>query len=316
LLYDESTVLDVTPLGELRNFLLLAVRLGMRDLAPLVKLQKLVALDIGLCDVRGGVDCLADMPNLAWIGVSRVRMTRPWKVSPTSRLSSLDVASTECGDLSSLSDAAQLRSLDLSQCENITNLDPIGRMPNLRFLSLRGCKGLMSISGLASARRLARLEVDIGAPPLDLTDVAEITSLTDLTIGGEDLADLSPLSRLSALERLDIVGCIQVQDLRPLVPLKQLKCLILSGCEGITDFTPLGHMKQLVELWLDGTLVKDLSFVNELKDLRELDIAMCWDIEDLSPLVGLRRKGVVVQLANDEFEERLAELEDEALHGK
>jgi Leucine-rich repeat (LRR) protein len=109
-----------------------------------------------------------------------------------------------------------------------------------------------------------------------LDDLADMTQLTVLFIGDNQLSDISGLSGLVNLEELYISNN-QISDISPLAGLTQLKVLQLQHNK-ITDISPLSGLTNLSEL--------DISH-NQIKDLR--------------PLTSLSNVGSYLTLENNPF---------------
>ncbi len=120
-------------------------------------------------------------------------------------------------------DISDVRSLDLSGCEQLSELEPLVELSNLKWLSLSGCKQVSNLTALAGLSNLTILSLE----------------------NCSQVSDLTPLVRLSKLEWLYLENCSQVSDLRPLAGLGNLRYLDLSGCKRVKDLTPLAGLTSL-----------------------------------------------------------------------
>jgi internalin A len=160
-----------------------------------------------------------------------------------------------------------LQSLDLSGCEQVSDLSPLSGVTSLQTLDLSGCEQVSDLSPLSGVTSLQTLNLSGCEQVSDLSPLIGLTSLQALKLSGCKLVtDLFPLSGLTSLQSLDLSGCKQLSgDLFPLASLTSLRSLSLSGCERLSDLTPLAG----------------------LTSLQSLDLAGCEQLSDLSPLTGL-----------------------------
>jgi len=180
----------------------------------------------------------------------------------------------------------------------LTNEDlvPLRYMTNLESLWLGGAAGssgeftdLSPIAGLTNLRDLSLDSIYLS----DLSPLAGLTNLTMIQAWGSQIADLTPLAGLDNLDLLAIMGN-HITDLSPISELASLTVLDLSFGQ-ITDITPLAGLTNLRRLNLERNQITDISPLaslanagrSELEDLnlRENQIS---DISPLAYLVSLR----------------------------
>jgi Leucine-rich repeat (LRR) protein len=129
-----------------------------------------------------------------------------------------------------------LQSLDLSNCDQLSDLSPLAGLASLHSLDLIGCTQLSDIFPLAGLINLRNL------------------SFFCCT----QLSDLSPLAGLTSLQSLNLYSCRKLRDLSPLARLASLRILDLSRLE-VTRFGPLESLlPTLKELRLFGNRLEDL----------------------------------------------------------
>ena len=155
--------------------------------------------------------------------------------------------------------AAGLETIDLSGRPDITNLEPLSRMENLKTL------------------RIAQ------TPVSDLTPIRNLTKLETLDAAGTMLSDLSPLQYFSSLKELNISGTL-VTDLKPIAGFESLERLYLNNTQ-IVDFNLLKDLNSLKDLRLAGSNISDLGFTQSLSNLEILMISNT-SISDLTALAG------------------------------
>jgi len=118
----------------------------------------------------------------------------------------------------------------------------------------------------------------------DISPLAKLKNLKDLSLGRTRVSDLSPLAKLKSLEELHLHDT-HVSDLSPLTELKNLESLALSDTQ-VSDLSPLAELTNLERLYLRNTQVSDLSPLAELENLEVLGLTGT-QVSDLSPLAEL-----------------------------
>ena len=142
----------------------------------------------------------------------------------------------------------------------ITTLQQLPRF--LTDLRLTG-NPLASPVSVESRTGLRTLHVS-GSQIRELSQVAGLTSLTELRLTGMDLSgsDLSSLSGLRALEKLDLRRN-SISDVSALSPLVQLTRLRLDD-NLVGDVTPLASMSRLRDLYVAGNVLADFAPLRDL----------------------------------------------------
>lgn len=120
----------------------------------------------------------------------------------------------------------------------------------------------------------------------DLSPLAELKTLTSVTVIRGNVVDLTPLSKLEKLNRLELGGNTGIFDIGPLKNLTALTYLDLGQCGKIDDISPLKGLTNLESLYIGGTSVSDLSALEDMKALETLDVSHT-DINTLLPLSNL-----------------------------
>jgi Leucine-rich repeat (LRR) protein len=183
----------------------------------------------------------------------------------------------------------QLTSLNLSDCENISDLSPLASLTQLTSLNLARCTRISDLSPLARLTQLTSLDLTRCTRISDLSPLARLTQLTSLDLTRcMQISDLSPLARLTQLTSLDLTRCMQISDLSPLARLTQLTSLSLSGLGLIDNLSPLESLAQLNILDLSGcTQISDIIHLAKLNQLKLLNLNGCGQISEFAPLANL-----------------------------
>jgi NACHT domain len=151
------------------------------DLTPLARLPRLEDLEI---------DCIAEPPDLAWIGM-------------IARLS------VKCETLPPSYVFPAATWLELRGCDGVVDLGILPAHPGvLQRLSLFGFRNLTSLSGIERQRGLTMIELFECGLLTDVAPLASIPALRAVTLElyrGEDV-DLHPIGDLPELRKLSLMG--------------------------------------------------------------------------------------------------------------
>ncbi|MEL7497196.1 MAG: amidohydrolase family protein [Planctomycetota bacterium] len=162
----------------------------------------------------------------------------------------------------------------------LSNLEPLRDTKSLRALWLFSTS-VADISALATCPDLEVVKVIEGAR--DLTPLAGLTKLKELSFYRCEAKDLSFIKNLTALEQLSF-DSVDSYDLAPMSDLKKLRFLTITG-KRIADFNVLKNFKQLAYFDGHGCGIVDISPLNPLRNLRDLDLSQT-QVADLSPLAN------------------------------
>ncbi len=185
--------------------------------------------------------------------------------------------------------------LDISY-HRITDLEPLGQLPNLRELYLQGneIEKLAPLSSLKSLEILdlsSNLIADIG--PLgsltslrelnlddnEITDanytvfdqLVDLSRLEKLSIARNDISDTSGIEFLTGLEELNLIDN-SIRSVSGLVELPALHTLDLGG-NLLVSFPEFPDDNQLKVVYLEDNYLSDINFITALKDLREINLS-------------------------------------------
>ena len=147
------------------------------------------------------------------------------------------------------------------------------------------CSGVASLDGLQylDGSKSIGLVVTDGTVN-DLTPLAGITNLVNLSLSGNQITDITPLHSLTNLSSLDLDGN-QIADITPLHSLTNLSGLDLDGNQ-IADISPLEGLTKLGRLHLTSNQISDVTPLAGLSKLYELDLSNN-QINDVAPLASL-----------------------------
>jgi hypothetical protein len=202
---------------------------------------------------------------------------------------SLDL--TNCAalqDVDGLKGLASLQSLKLEKCNALEDVDGLKGLASLEELHLSYCSALQNVDGLDGLTSLQCLNLDCGA--LQNVDfVKGLTSLQTLRLLHCDaLQNVDGLKGLTSLRSLLLFGCRSLQDIDGLRGLTSLQNLHVIGCVALQNVGSLSGLTTLRSLDLDGCrTLHDVEFLKGLTSLQSLDLTACVALQNVDSLKGL-----------------------------
>lgn len=196
----------------------------------------------------------------------------------------------------------------------IASLGGLEALTGLRRLWIESVGQLTDLSPLAGLSQLNEITI-YGCQATDLTPLSGLSALQSLELTYGPLTDLTPLSGLSSLVRLGLSGN-QIADAGPLAGLTGLTFLDLSG-NRVSDLAPLSGLTSLTNLLLSDNRITGLGPLSGLTALRELNLENTWwengqappmaswapvpvnRVSDLAPLAGLAALETLALTANE-----------------
>ncbi|XP_050103762.1 TMV resistance protein N-like isoform X2 [Malus sylvestris] len=177
----------------------------------------------------------------------------------------------------------KLKRLTLGNCHNLTELPDFSKLPHLRNLTIKGCKGLCGgyhfLAQLKMIERLILRDCNITDGAV-LESLGRLSSLTELDLGGNGFNRLPILSGLSHLQVLYLRHCTNLQAI-PDLPnsLQTLKASYCTALEIMSDFSKMSKMRKL-EL-KDCRNLKDIpNLENSLDNMYSIHMEGCTSLTD------------------------------------
>ena len=202
----------------------------IKDLTGIQNLTKLQTLHLTV----GALESLHGLENLT--GLTEIY------------LSGSDAPFTDTAPLQNLSKVKTLhlpmRGYDV---ETYCDFSGLAGMTSLQELDFDGrIKSLEPLAGLSSLRVLdINDQSHEGEPPLDLSPLASLKGVTDMTLQSQRVSDVSPVGQMTGLRTLYLgVGSYEhpLRDISALSNLTNLSSFTASGWTEITDTSPVAHV--------------------------------------------------------------------------
>ena len=217
----------------------------------------------------GDVDALAALKQLRSLTLTSADAINDFSVLATAgKLEELSIDSESLKSLEFLQRMPQLKGLGLKDGEFI-HLGGIEALAHLERLSIENCDELTDLSSVASLVSLRELTLD---KPYNCPEpsLAELVNLQRLTLEGFDTCEFLP--RLTNMEELVLRSCnLSSPDLSGLTKLRKLTCTSY-GTDRSYDF--ITGLATLEELNLSGVVTyEDVSGIFSLPQLKKLNIS-------------------------------------------
>ncbi len=220
-------------------------------------------------------------------------------------LSRSDITNEELEEILKL--CPNVKSLNLYQCNNITNIMIVGRLTQLHTLTLSYTEivditplqnlselhtlylartGIVDIAPLQNLRKLQILVI-ADTVVVDIAPLKNLRRLHTLYIGKTKVVDITPIQNLPELHTLNLYSS-RVINITPLQHLLKLHTLELQHSR-VVDITPLQHLPCLNTLNLSSTRVVDITSLQNLSCLHTLNLSYSL-VVDTTPLQHLMQR--------------------------
>ena len=184
----------------------------------------------------------------------------------------------EITNINPLAELSDLRSLDCSNTK-VSDISPIRNHNKIKDLNISGTR-VTDISNLKYANVVQNFEAD----NINISDISIVTffkDLTNLSIANTNVSDIASVARCKSLSSLNL-SHTKIDNLMALKGLDKLHYLDVSN-NAISDIEPLSGLVNLNFLNIDSTDVYDLSPLEGLTKLNEINCANT-KVASLDPL--------------------------------
>lgn len=145
----------------------------------------------------------------------------------------------------------------------------VQRDPAMEYLDLTDCSNLTDFSAISNLHKLKGLKLGNTAFD-DLNIISQLGDLEFLDVRCTQITgNLNALADLTNLKKLVLWGNINLRGIKAISRLKKLRFVDLE-LTSVEDPTPLAELNNLTVLFIDYTKIKDLAFLDNLRDLKAL----------------------------------------------
>ena len=252
--------ISTTKITELER--LTATHKKIDNLTGLEGATALTRLDLGNNEIAE-LRPLQNLTSLTNLDLADNQIVNLLPLQNLTNLTYLDLDDNEIEDVSALSNSTSLTHLDL-RGNDVLDVAPLRDLTRLRYIYLRGNENLTNLEWLGA---IENLRSDIRLPDVvRLADTNLDTAVRDaLTTAGQTVSATLPMSEelLESLETLTASNN-NIADLMGCEYMTALTSLDLRNNE-ITDVTPLSRLYSLETLMLIGNPIQDTSVLRELQ---------------------------------------------------
>ncbi|MDP4179302.1 MAG: cell wall-binding repeat-containing protein [Bacillota bacterium] len=169
--------------------------------------------------------------------------------------------------------------------KNITYLDGIENLTNLKYLYLGGANGnnITDISPLKGLKKLTTLVLNKNKIS-DISSLSSLINLNYLYLSNNQISNITPLSALSNLQYLSIYQN-SIADVTTLSKLRNLFYLDLSNNK-LSDITAVNKLTNLKGINLGTNTITNIDALKGLTKLTSVSVSNN-QVVDITPLTGL-----------------------------
>ena len=248
---DGNEISDLSPLASLINLRDLRLHDNpLSDISPVRGLINLTRLEFDESSVSD-ISPVRSLTNLTYLEFDRTLVSDISPVRGLTNLTYLEFHGALVSDLSPITELTNLKQLTF-EVRHVSDLSPISRLGNLKRIHFGDLDGLpFNLSFLAGLTNLEEISMHDG-DRLDLTPLAGLTRLRELFITSSEISDISALAGLTELTRIDLANN-EISDISPLAGLTNLKWVILRENQ-ISDFALANRIRANIPtfVWHDN----------------------------------------------------------------
>ncbi|GCF11850.1 leucine-rich repeat domain-containing protein [Dictyobacter arantiisoli] len=281
---------DLTPLRglpELQVLMLIGVNCpNLRGLTDLPRLENLtIQADHRLASLEG----ISNLPALRSLRLFDCPIE---DISAITRLDSLTcfelALTTHVCDLTPLLALSKLEELSLIRNAGRQNLNGLKGQTTLRKLIVHGCHELQDVSALAGLPALTELSLSQNEQ-LDWSGVANLPNLTSLHLVHTTPTSFRSLQNVPMLKSITIEHSKQLVSLHGLENAQRLEQILCTWCDNLQDITALSTLTRLHTIKLSGMLqLTNITPLSGLHNLETLDLSYS-GVSDLTPVEQLTK---------------------------
>ncbi|WP_226670850.1 leucine-rich repeat domain-containing protein [Metabacillus litoralis] len=217
-------------------------------------------------------------------------LDRDPRVSDMEKLDSIYLYESEVSDLTGLEYAVNLFDFNVSDNMEELDLTPLKNLKNLYSVYITNTS-IKDYAIFKDMKNIRSLSIDNNNLK-DLSFLSGMKQLEDVMLMNNDISDITVLSGLTKLAFVNLANN-QITDIGPLLSSKdEMYTLDLSG-NPIKDISSLSQFENLFDLYLDETLIADLTPLLELYSLESVSL---YNIPSLDLQNNVTNQGVIDEL--------------------
>lgn len=270
---------------------------AITDLNAMEGLHSLEHVELRQCSVLTDVTALNTLPKLKTIKIWNCNRIETLKISGLP-LQRIDVSSASSLRAISLTDCADLLSVDVSGSNNLIDLIVTGgaalssfeaySVPSLKNIQVDGNITSLKLRRADSLDSLDFVNAHVSPKSVELVTLPRVRTLQPLRVctglkhlqieGFDELTDISALESLSKLEKIVISNCPKLQEVRSLSAITGPAQLHLRNLP-IVDLSCLNQLRGFVSIHLDKT--GNLIQLPSMENLVQLETLIIDEIDNL-----------------------------------
>lgn len=217
-------------------------------------------------------------------------------ISPLYKIKSLESLTLNCNPLRSIEGIEALQNLKnvTLVCTDVSDISPLFKIHSLQTISFENTY-VSSIAGIENLNRL----MDLRTGNSNLTDISPLNKIDFSYLNGDQngfgfeakntlVKDFSPLQRIPKFKEI-MMDVNRIDSVLPYIAGKQVLSLYI-GKSDIRTVSQLASIQNLQSLQLpDSAQLSYLEGIESHPDLRDVNLANCLKLTDLTPLLKLPR---------------------------
>ncbi|WP_157665098.1 leucine-rich repeat domain-containing protein [Mariniblastus fucicola] len=259
----------------------------------LSKFKNLQELAVDGLGYRKDADFFEDYPDL------RVLSLNSWSdledlsgLKDLNKLESLDLSMTSIRSIASVADCSGMKSIQLTGCELLEDIELVAGMPDLAILEQSYCSKVKSLDYLDRFENLENFGCSASehVKSFDVSLIAKNRNLKSLMLSGfVSFENIELLNEFPNLVHLRLDHCRGFEQLPSLAKLTKLKTVILQNCDSLKSLHGIGDSGALTSLTLFGCKnLEDITPVSEFAGITSLDLQSCNLVDDFRPVSTMK----------------------------
>jgi len=215
---------------------------------------------------------LSQMPNLLELNIDCESLQDSKGLKNLNQLERLEITVLPDDSLDAFGRNSNLIELLVYNCAELDRIPELSNFPELEILFLQNCDNITDLKPLGSLSKLRTLDLYLqeNCEYLDFSTLGKLFNLRELTLCSKKLFEIAWIVNLKNLSELSLNGCEMLEDLRGLSALSNLTSLNLGVCPSLVDLDELSSLSELRELYLYEC--SGLEWISGIESLIKLEV--------------------------------------------